>query len=230
MKNKLTLLACLWAFNGMAQDNMWKGCYFGGFASFAENSNQWTTNFIQNEVRNENAGSKDADDTAIGAQLGCDFFENDNWVLGVKISASDAELTATHLYQGGTGPQNTVTYHTDDVVSLISRVGFKVNDEGLLYGQLGYTQSSNRYEDNDPDFNPDIAFRKRLSRNGITLGLGYEHRLSDQFSLFAEYNYTDLGKERNVNLIDTSSVNIFDYLATFDQDISQFNIGVNFSF
>lgn len=230
MKNKFILLACLWAFNGMAQDNTWKGCYIGGFAGFTENANQWTTTFIQGEALNQNAGSKDADDTAIGAQLGCDFFEDENWVVGVKIAASDAKLEATHLYQGGTGPLNTVTYKTDDVVSLIGRFGFKMSDDGLLYGQLGYTQTSNSYEDNDVGFNPTIAFSKRLSRSGVLIGVGYEHRLTDQFSLFAEYNYTDLGKERNVNLIDNSSVNIFDYEATFDQDIAQFNLGVNFSF
>lgn len=221
------LSAALLSLNVYAQDNSWKHCYVGASASFLESDNQWSTNTIQGNVINDNAGSAKGDDTAVGLQFGCNFHESADWVFGAKLAASDNKPDASHLYQGGTGPDNIISYETKDVVSLIARVGFKINDNGLMYGNLGYTQSSNLYQDNATT--PlEFSYRKRASQRGLLVGVGYEHKLSNQFSLFAEYNHTDLGD--NQILLDDLIGGTTDYRATVEQDLSQFNFGVNFSF
>ena len=232
MKYKILVLASLWAVNAQAQDNNWSGCYVGASASIMESSNQWTTDIYQGEVLNQNAGSANADDQAIGIQFGCNFLESEDWVFGAKLTASDNDLTASHPYLGVDGSVVTtddsmIIYQTEDVVSLIARIGFKASENGLIYGNLGYTQSSHVYTDITE--NPiDFLFRKRESQKGVLIGVGYEHMLSNDFSIFAEYNYTDLG-DNNIVLEDLLYAPT-EYLATVDQNLAQFNIGVNFSF
>ena len=227
MKYKTLILASVWAFNTQAQKNDWSGCYIGASASILESSNQWTTDIFQGEVLNENAGSADADDEAIGIQFGCNFLESEDWVFGAKILATDNKLNASHLYIGGRGADNFLSYETEDVVSIIGRIGFKASDNGLIYGNLGYTQSSHVYTDTAQT--PFVfSFRNRESQRGILLGVGYEHMLSNEFSIFAEYNYTDLG-DNNVMLEDLIAPPT-EYRANIDQDLSQFNLGINFNF
>lgn len=231
MKNTLlSLLGFTAAFASMiasAQENSWKHCYAGASVSFLETDNQWSTNTFLGEVFNDNAGSANGDDTAAALQFGCNFYETTDWVFGAKIAASDNSPSASHLYQEGRGSDNIISYETEDVVSLIARAGFKISANGLMYGNLGYTQSSHVYQDNATT--PMIfSFRKRASQRGLLIGVGYEHKLSNQFSIFAEYNHTDLGD--NSILLEDQILNTTDYRATVDQDLSQFNFGLNYNF
>ncbi|MCX7553085.1 outer membrane beta-barrel protein [Marinicella sp. S1101] len=211
----------------MAQTTDWKGCYAGVSASIVETDNQWTTAVFRDTVRNENAGSDRADDTAAGIQFGCDFYQSDHWVVGAKLTANDNTVNASHLYQGGIGPDNFISYESEDMVSAIIRLGFKASDNGLIYGNLGYTTSKHVYRDNST-IPVEFAFSKRDTQTGVLVGVGYEHMLKNNFSLFAEYNYTDLGENR-VSLDDLIAPPT-NYLADVEQDIAQFSIGVNYRF
>ncbi len=227
MKKIFVIAMGLTVFNIHAAED-WKGCYFGASASYADAANQWQTLFFQGDAENENAGSAEGDDTAIGAHFGCDFYEDEEWVFGAKIAATDNSMTASHLYVGGTGPDNFISYKTDDMVSIIGRIGFKAWDNGLIYANVGYTEASSQYNDDDPS-PPVIAFQKNTKRDGLTLGMGYEHMISDRFSVFAEYNQTDFGK-KTVLLNDNANFGVDDYQARIDQDIDQFSLGINFNF
>ena len=229
MKLKIALLLGMASMGCQASDDMWTGCYAGASASHIETGNKWTTTFINGEAMNDNAGSANADEVSIGVQFGCDFLETDKSVWGIKVMASDADLFAEHLYRVGTSASNRISYQTEDVLSFVGRYGFKVSEDGLIYGQLGYVQSDHKYEDNDPLANPAFHFRQSADRDGVLLGIGYEHQFFNNVSFFAEYSFTDFGKEK-ISLIDTGSSNVFDYQANIDQDLSQFNLGVNYRF
>ena len=229
MKYKALLLASLWTVNSQAQDKTWSGCYVGASASFMESSNKWTTD-VFNDLEDTLgfAGSADADDTSASIQFGCNFLESQDWVFGAKITASDNTLNASHRYlTNNESLDNFLSYETEDVVSIIGRVGFKASDNGLLYGNLGITQSSNVYTDiADTPF--DFLFRTRESQRGVLIGVGYEHLISNGFSLFAEFNYTDLGD--NGIVLEDLIAPPTDYRATVDQDLTQFKLGVNYNF
>lgn len=217
----------LLSFDASAQENSWRGCYLGAAANSLKGDYQWSTNTIQGDVYNDNAGSADGDDTAIGIQFGCDFYENQDWVFGAKLAAADNTVRAAHLYRGGSGSDNIIAYQTKDVISLIARAGFKLSDNGLMYGNLGYTHSSNLYQDT-ATIPFEFAFRTRENQGGLLVGLGYEHKLSERFSVFAEYNYTDLGD--NKIILDDLIGGINDYRATVDQNLSQYSLGINLNF
>lgn len=227
MKYTTLLLASLWLVNAQAQNTDWEFCSVGLSASIMESSNQWTTEVYQGELLNQDAGSVDADDTAIALQLGCNFLETEQWVFGAKLAANDNKLQESQVYEGGVSPDNLLTYQIEDIVSLIGRVGFKSSKKGLIYANLGYTQTSHLYTD-ITQTPVNFSFRKRESQRGWLLGVGYEHLMSEQFSLFAEYNYTDLGENKFV--LDDLLYAPTEYRAKVDQDISQFNVGINFNF
>ena len=74
-----------------------------------------------------------------------------------------------------------------------------------------------------------LAFERRTTRDGFTIGVGYEHQMTQEFSFFAEYNYTDFGK-KTVLLIDNADFMVDDYRARIDQDVAQFSLGINYKF
>ncbi|WP_154222953.1 outer membrane protein [Marinicella rhabdoformis] len=230
MKFKMTILLGMTSLSCYASDDVWSGCYAGASASHLETDNQWTTTSFNDEAMNDNAGSANADETSIGVQFGCDFLETEKSVWGLKVMASDADLYSEHVYtQNPPRPSNLVSYETEDVISFVGRYGFKVSDSGLLYGQLGYVQSDNKYQDNDPLVNPAFHYEQSADRDGVLWGIGYEHQFMNHVSFFAEYSFTDFGKEK-IYLIDTGTFNVSDYQAKIDQDLSQFNLGVNYRF
>lgn len=229
MKLKIAILLGMASMGCQASGDMWTGCYAGASASHLETGNKWTTTSFNDEAMNDNAGSANADETSIGVQFGCDFFETEKSVWGLKVMASDAELFAEHSYKIGTSNSNRISYETEDVLSFIGRYGFKVSERGLLYGQLGYVQSDNKYQDNDPLATPAFNFEQRADRDGVLLGVGYEHKFFEHVSFFAEYSFTDFGNDK-ISLIDTGSSNVSDYQAVINQDLAQFNLGVNYRF
>jgi len=222
------LLAAAGVSTGVSQAANWERCYFGGGASYVETSNQWTTTFIQGDALNDNAGSADGDDTALAIQFGCDVMLSDQWAFGLKLTGNNNTIEASHIYQTGTSPNNVISYKMDDMYAAIGRIGFTMGNQGLLYGQLGYMQTSNYYSDFDAgQFTFD--FSRKTHRKGVLIGIGYEHQLNELFSLYAEYNRVDLG-DKSILLNDNTTFAIDDYTAKIDQDITLFNVGVNYRF
>lgn len=69
--------------------------------------------------------------------------------------------------------------------------GFRMNDNALLYGRLGWTVASIRTYENFSTVGVTTTIASRnLYRSGGTLGLGIESALVDDFSIRAEYSYT----------------------------------------
>lgn len=227
MKKALLLALGLVAAGGAMADDF-TGCYVGVSAGFAESSNQWTTTFFQDDAYDQDAGSADADDTSVGVQFGCDLFETEDWVVGAKIMAADNQLNASHVYIGGTGPDNVISYQTDEFLALVGRVGFKAWDHGLIYGNFGYAKTSNFYRDNDPSA-PILDFSRSTDREGFIAGVGYEHKASDYISIFVEYNLADFD-DKEILLIDNAEFMVDDYRARIDQDYAQFSVGLNWRF
>ncbi len=222
------LLAATGVTTGVSQAADWERCYFGGAASYVETSNQWTTTFFQGDALNDNAGSADGDDTALAIQFGCDVMLSDQWVFGLKLTGNNNTIEASHNYQVGTSPNNVISYKMDDMYAAIGRIGFTMGNQGLLYGQLGYMQTANYYSDFDAgQFTFD--FSRNTHRKGVLIGIGYEHQMNELFSLYAEYNRVDLG-DKSILLNDNTTFAIDDYTAKIDQDITLFNVGVNYRF
>lgn len=210
--------------------NDWKGCYAGVNLAYGNGDNNATTTFYQGEAINNYAGSADSNGSLTGLQLGCDTTLNDKWVIGAKISAQTSGVDGKHLYQGGTGPSNYLTYKTNDMFGLQGRIGYLLNESSLVYFQTGFVRSEQEYTDTDPDFNPPIELYAKQNHSGWTAGIGFEHQFTEKFSFFTEYNHADFGTKDNIVQEDRGGLGIDDTTLSVEQSLNTFNIGVNYRF
>lgn len=139
----------------------------------------------------------DWDGTVWGLTGGYDVQSGD-WVYGAALDYSPSEFDAT-----GTGSTT-----VENSAALRARIG-RAFDRTLVYGTAGFATA---------EVTGAYAGATGNDRmNGYNVGLGVEQAITDNFSVNAEYLYTDLG---------TMS------LATGDSDVNYgtFRIGGNFRF
>ncbi|MCB1581904.1 MAG: outer membrane beta-barrel protein [Marinicella sp.] len=214
-------------------DNSWNGCYLGAHGGSANVDNHFVATFFAEEPLNKDIGSVDDSSGIYGLQAGCRMqLSNSDWVLGFKVSGSEGDTNAKHLYIEGTSENNYVSYQSENLATISAQLGFLLSDVSLLYMNLGYGQVQMLVQDTDPTYyRGPIFFQNKRTLEDVLVGVGYEHRLSDHWSVFAEYNRIDFGKDRDVPLHDLSNFwDINDYTADISHDMDFFQLGVNFSF
>lgn len=226
----LSLLAVSLTVN--AEDHSWDGCYFGAHGGSANVDNQFVATFFAEEPLNKDIGSVDDSAGIYGLQAGCRMQLDSDWVLGFKLSGSEGDTHAKHLYIEGTSENNYVSYKSENLATLSAQLGYLLSDASLLYMNLGYGQMQMLVQDTDPTYyRGAIFFQNKRTLEDVMLGVGYEYRLSDHWSVFAEYNRIDFGKDRDVPLHDLSNFwDINDYTADISHDMDFFQLGVNFNF
>ncbi len=208
----------------------WSGCYLGANAGYGDGDNQINQTFFEGNVINHNGGSTSSDGTIYGAQFGCDYQPSEKWVAGFQLSASKANIEGRHVFVGGTGPDNYVSYETDQTLSVAGRFGYLVKDSTLLYTKIGWVTTDQLYTDQDPTYDPPLFYQTSESRSGWTAGVGIEHKFVENVSFFAEFNHIDLGREENIALDNLGEIDISDYLASIDQSMNQYMVGMNYYF
>lgn len=112
----------------------------------------------------------------LGAQAGFNFSLNENFVLGVEVAGSWANITGELLpgdIAGGTGTYNWLATGT-------ARAGFTF-DRVLLYAEGGVALAGFNFESNNGcDF--------QQTHTGVVGGLGAEFQVADNVSIFGEWN------------------------------------------
>ena len=151
-------------------------------------------------------------------------------MAGIQVSASKADMNGEHLFIDGNGPNNNVSYETDQTLSLTGRFGYLVKDSTLLYAKLGWVTTDQVYTDTDPDYNPPLFYQKSLSRSGWTAGVGIEHKFVENVSFFFELNQVELGRKDNISFDNLGTIAIDDYVAAVDQSSQQLMVGLNYYF
>lgn len=116
---------------------------------------------------------------AYGGQVGYDFRAGDAAVVGVEV-----DLTGTSGSTRFTGFE----IRAGRTISATVRAGYLLDPQGLLYVRGGYRNAR---------FTIDNLVGNDLSqtRDGWTIGAGYERYLGKNISARVEYNYTGLGSE-----------------------------------
>jgi opacity protein-like surface antigen len=232
MKNAtyIGLIALGFSATATADNDTWNGCFAGLHGGFAQVESSFRGTFFAGGPIDDDLGSVEGDGEFFGAQLGCRFQLGDSWVLGLRLSGSEGETDARHLYINGTGPTNFVSYESENLAALTSQLGVLIGDRSLVYLNLGYGRIDMLVEDTDPEYEEPIYFRRRDTLSDIMLGVGYEYRFSDRWSVFAEYNQIDFGTERDALLTDLSTWDINDYTADIGHEMDFVKLGVNFTF
>ena len=116
------------------------------------------------------------DGFAYGGQIGYDFN------LGSAVVGIETSLTG----RSGTNEFPTFDLEAGRTINVTGRAGFLVSPDGLLYARGGYSNAR---------FNIVNPVGPAETRDGWTVGAGYEHVLGRNISARLEYNYADYGDD-----------------------------------
>jgi outer membrane immunogenic protein len=173
---------------------------------------------------NVSSGSNSASGWLAGAQIGYNY-QIKNWVLGVE-----GEVSWTGLKGSNADPSHHDINQTDtDFVGVLGgRFGYAW-DRVLLYGKAGGAWANDKYSvftnttfsvgNGSPApvtvTSGTLVDDATVNRFGYMLGAGVEYALTQQWSVKAEYEYLDFGRQRTT-LTPTTTV-----VSPFDEDIRQ---------
>jgi outer membrane immunogenic protein len=154
----------------------WTGCYGGGhFGSLFEHQD-WGT-----------LGSDDGTGLVVGGQVGCNY-QISTWVFGIQGDAAWSDTSATHPDQVNAGL--TDQSKIDLLSSVTGRFGYAW-DRLLTYVKAGGAWKHDKYD----ILFPDTATFATASetRSGWTVGGGFEYAITNNLTMFFEYDHYDFG-------------------------------------
>jgi outer membrane immunogenic protein len=204
----------------------WTGCYVGvhgGGGAMRDN----------NTETNGTGG-------IAGGQVGCNY-QDGNWVFGVEGEGywSGIKSRYSNLDSEGFGYTNDTRNKSD--FSIAARAGIAF-DRTLVYGKAGWVWGRFDFSEFDTlccsNYTNYGAFTQTYAAagtlNGLLLGLGIEHALTQNWTLKLEYNYLRFGSKE---LAATGCDTYYGYLScyptgttTFHADKQLFKVGVNYLF
>jgi outer membrane immunogenic protein len=149
----------------------WTGCYAGLHFGSLWSQNDWGV-----------LGSDDDSGLLAGGQLGCNY-QVSTWVFGVQGDGAWSDASGTHTDQVS---GLTDEWKTNSLASVTGRFGYAW-DRLLAYGKGGVAWTHDRY---------DTGFAATSeTRNGWTVGGGFEYAITNNVTMFFEYNYYDFGSK-----------------------------------
>lgn len=156
----------------------WNGFYLGLTAGYLDGRID-EDEFDEGEF--EDSYRYDANEITGGALAGYNHALSGNWVVGGEI---EALFGGTYAYDENE-PDDEYYFHTDAVINLRGRLGYRVSDSALVYGALG--PSFARFE---LDWDDGETDRQKVSATGGTIAAGLEYAVSDGISLRGELRHT----------------------------------------
>lgn len=128
---------------------------------------------------------------------GFDWQIRDRWVIGAfaDFDFGNVEHTTVNTWTTGYGSWQ---IEQNNAWTVGARVGLVTTNTSMIYGLIGYSQTSldvNVHAEDTAYVNP-FDYSDDLTLHGLVLGAGLEHDLGHGFSLKGEYRFTDYGKER----------------------------------
>ena len=223
----------------------WTGLYFGVHAGGVSLNDNWfypadALNSIAlapvSTPLNVSSGGHTATGWLLGAQAGYNY-QIKNWVLGVEGEFSWTSLKASN--RDPTYPTNINSTNADFLATFGGRVGYAW-DRLLVFGKLGLGWVNDSFHDSaatvitsgappaPPTTLPAGTYleRSKVNRFGLMTGLGAEYAVTPNWSVKAEYEHIDFGRQRTTFTPTAAG------LSPFDEDIRQradlFKLGVNY--
>jgi outer membrane immunogenic protein len=203
----------------------WTGCYIGGHVGFAWGKRH--VDFSPNPFGLDFDHDGDAGFIG-GGQIGCNLFQNDRWVLGIEGQASWADLDS-HVSSPVvvTAGPNAFRTESDIIGSIAARLGYAFGETGqtLFFVKGGaafiheqfFVTSFGGFDDAQSD--------EKL-RWGWMVGAGFEHAFGGNWSVKAEYNFSQFG-HRDVDLCTPfGDCDVY----RIKQHVHLFKVGLNYRF
>jgi outer membrane immunogenic protein len=210
-----------------AEVDSWTGCHVGGNIGAGSARTSYRTNDpTQGTFDGTSLGSNNGSGVIGGGQLGCDY-QNGNWVFGGQGMFDGAELTGAHADPVNAFPL-TWTSTISWLATATARLGYAVTPHSLLYIRGGAAWARTHDDRTGPAANIALSFTTPDHTDaGWTVGGGFEYVLSRNWSLFAEYNYVDLGTERERFTRNTDGATLF---VDARRQVHMATVGLNYHF
>jgi outer membrane immunogenic protein len=204
----------------------WTGVYIGGQVGYAWGTQRANVAFPTGILFN----SYSAEGVIGGAHVGYNYQVN-QWVLGIEGSVDGTSISKTYI-PGGTifpaFPGFGATYSTSSPIqgSIRGRVGIAW-DRALLYATGGAA-----FAGVDATYTtPSGSISRSTTRVGWTVGGGIEYAVTNNWSVYAEYRYSDFGNYANdlANVFTPGGV-VVPIAATVNRHFTQNQVQVGFSY
>ncbi len=168
----------------------WTGCYVGAHAGYASGKKR-AYNILGDEI--DDFGHT-VDGLVAGGQIGCNLWQSERWVFGIEGQASWADVDG----ESSRNPQIvTEGLHTDiDIIgSIAARLGYAFGATGqtlaFVKGGAAFVREDYVMPSSIPEFEHTTDQHLRW---GWMAGAGVEQALSSNWSVKAEYNFSDFGR------------------------------------
>lgn len=139
-----------------------------------------------------------------GATVGYDYALSGGMFIGAQASFSDSEAKRC-VKDSGEDYSIKGCLEAGRDVSVLARLGTSVGEKGKLYLLAGYSNLRMEGVVTNSDLDGKVTVSQDL--DGVRVGAGYEHALSEQFFLKAEYRYSnyayDVSRHQGVLAIGT---------------------------
>ncbi|QBR71807.1 porin family protein [Beijerinckiaceae bacterium] len=183
----------------------WTGIYVGGQVGYAwgQTHNHFVTAFPGIAVFADDSFGQNPNGVIGGAHVGYNYQIN-QWVLGLEGSVDGTSMKKTVLFAPGAaffapvgffGSGVTATTRADIQGSIRGRIGVAW-DRALIYatGGVAFGGFNTSYTFFSPFFALGGTSSFSTTRVGWTVGGGIEYAVTNNWSVRAEYRYTDFGR------------------------------------
>ena len=161
----------------------WSGCYIG--ADIRYTTGRTSESFPYSDYATNITGP------GIAPQIGCDYqFDDAPFLVGIVADVAALNDRGDAIVVPGAFPQR-LSSSLDWLATVRARAGY-VADKTLFYATAGvaFGNVSTRLEVVGGALNATSS----VTQVGYTVGGGIETMVTDNISIFAEYNFTDLGR------------------------------------
>lgn len=208
----------------VASVHSWTGCYIGGHVGFAwGDKNIYDAAGVELTDFNHDLGAG----LIAGGQIGCNFWQQGRWVLGIEGQASWADLDGSAGPTGATNGANGFRTEADIIGSIAARLGYAFGATGqtMIFVKGGAAFIHEQFFVTWVPATGNLQSDTDL-RWGWMIGGGLEHAFTNNWSFKAEYNYSNFGKD-TVDLCTPANV-CTPY--QIRQDVHLVKFGINYKF
>ena len=204
----------------LASSYNWSGCSVGANVGGVWGNNGWTDKQPGDANFGVSEGSHSPSGVSGGLQVGCDYQFAGNIVLGLQGDFNLTNAKASHAdLIGGAG--FTDKSQTNWYATVAPRIGYAF-DRFLPYVKGGVA-----FENLDVKWTgPALSGTGSQTRTGWMLGLGGEYAVTQQVTVFLEYNYLDFGKKDATFAVSDGTK----WVSGIDESKSVVKAGVNWRF
>lgn len=214
----------------------WTGCYLGANVGYGWSDKDFYVPLTDPFTPGELLASHSATGVVAGGQIGCDYQFGGRWVVGIQGMGAWSDVKGASPIIAN--PVAEYATHIRSFATATVRFGWLATPNFLLYGKAGMGWVDDHFDQNRNVASPGLPAGRYAyadtTRSGLALGVGGEYLIFNNWSVFAEYNYINLGGTKSTTFVSTAlspvgAGNLFN-IDVRQPDLQVVLIGLNYRF